>query len=92
MPGVARSHSRREPEKTGSVNSLNRPRFFRCWSVRTRKDGLVFFHGNRAGLPPAQAGSDLLRSPRVITGRGNDARLWTNNTNGWRSVFSMTGG
>jgi hypothetical protein len=53
---------------------------------------LALFNGNPADLPPAQAGQDLLRSPRVITGRGNDARHRTNNANGWRSVFAMTGG
>jgi len=29
----------------------------------------VLFDGHRTGLPPAQARSDLLRSPRVITER-----------------------
>jgi hypothetical protein len=53
---------------------------------------LALFNGNRAGLPTVQAGQGSAAKPARHYGRGNDARLRTNNANGWRSVFSMTGG
>lgn len=54
----------------------------------------ALFNGSRAGLPTAQAGQGSAAKParHYPAQRGNDARLGTINANGWRSVFSMTGG